>query len=94
MCSELSSRCKLSHSLGAFRHSVLGKLARQDETDCSLNFPRCDSGFLVVAGQRSGLNCDLLEDVSDEGVQDGHGLGGDSSVGVNLLQDLYKHHFD
>ena len=43
---------------------------------------------LVVMGQLTRLCSDPLEQVIDEGVHDGHGLRGDSSVGVNLLQDL------
>ena len=31
---------------------------------------------------------DALEDVVDEGVHDGHRLVGDTSVGVDLLEDL------
>ena len=31
---------------------------------------------------------DTFEDVIDEGVHDAHGLGGYTSVGVNLFQDL------
>ena len=54
---------------------MLSKFARQDEADCSLNLPRCDSWLLVVASQGSSFDCDLLEDVSDERVQNGHGLG-------------------
>merc|ERR1719452_237901 len=39
----------------------------------------------------SGWTCfssDPLEKVVDEGVHDGHGLGGDAGVGVDLLQHL------
>ena len=67
---------------------MLGQLAGQDETDRSLNFPRSHSGLLVVTCQGSSFDCDLLEDVSDEGVQNRHSFGGDPSVGVNLLQHL------
>lgn len=38
--------------------------------------------------QARGLSCDPLEDVVDEAVHDGHGLPGDTSVGVNLLENL------
>ena len=33
------------------------------------------------------LGGDALEDVVDEGVEDGHGAVGDTSVGVDLLED-------
>ena len=39
-------------------------------------------------GQAGSLGGDALEDVVDERVHDGHGLAGDASVGVNLLQNL------
>ncbi len=67
---------------------MLGQLARQDKADCSLDFAGSHCGLFVVSGQRSSLDCNLLEDVSDKGVEDGHGLGGDTGVGVDLLQDL------
>ena len=39
-------------------------------------------------GQLASLRCDPLEQVVDERVHDGHRLGGNSSVRVNLLQHL------
>ena len=74
--------------LGALRHSVLGQFTGQEKTDSSLDLPGGDGGTLVVVGQTAGFGGNALEDVVDEGVHDGHGLGGDTSVGVNLLQDL------
>ena len=41
----------------------------------------------VVSDKSGGLVGDLLEDVVDEGVHDGHGSLGDTSLWVNLLQD-------
>ncbi len=38
--------------------------------------------------QAGSLSCDTLEDVVHEGVHDGHGLAGYTSVRVHLLQDL------
>ena len=35
-----------------------------------------------------GLRSNLLELVSDEGVEDGHRLGGDTGIRVNLLEHL------
>lgn len=46
-----------------------------------------DGGLLVVGSKLAGLGGDTLEDVVDERVQDGHGAVGDTSVGVNLLED-------
>ena len=54
---------------------MLGKLARKDQANSSLDFSGCHSGLLIVAGQRSSLHSNLLEDVSNERVQDGHCLG-------------------
>merc|ERR1712210_295053 len=39
-------------------------------------------------GELAGLGGDALEQVVDERVHDAHGLGGDTGVGVHLLQDL------
>jgi hypothetical protein len=55
---------------------VLGKLTGEDETD---------TGYELAS-----LGCNTLEDVVDERVQDGHGTVGDTSVGVDLLEDCGK----
>ena len=52
-----------------------------------LDLTRRDGGLLVVGGKLRGLGGDALEDVVDERVQDGHGAVGDTSVGVDLLED-------
>ncbi len=46
--------------------------------------------LLRVAGQLAGLDGEAVEDVADEGVQDGHATLGDLSVRVHLL----LHHVD
>ena len=66
--------CELSDSLGALRHSMLGKLSRQDEPDSSLDLTGCDCWLLVIASQLGGFGGDFVEDIVDEGVQDRHGL--------------------
>ena len=43
--------------------------------------------LFVVADELGGLSSNLLEDIVDEGVHDGHGSLGDSSLWVNLLED-------
>ena len=43
--------------------------------------------LFVISDESGGLIGDLLEDVVDERVHDGHGSLGDSSLGVNLLED-------
>ena len=67
---------------------MFGELSWQPETNSSLNFPRSDRVFLVVVGKAGGLSGNPLEDVVNEGVHDAHGLAGDTSLGVDLLQDL------
>ena len=67
---------------------MLGKLPGEDEAHSRLDLPGGDGGLLVVARQASGLGSDLLEDVVDEGVHDGHRLGGDPGLGVDLLEHL------
>ena len=63
---------------------MLRQLSWKDESDSSLDLTRGHSGLLVVAGQLRGLSGNLLEDVGDEGVEDGDGTAGDTSIGVNL----------
>ena len=67
---------------------MLGELTGEDEADSGLDLARSDGGLLVVASKAGGLGGDAVEDIVDEGVHDGHGLGRDTSVGVNLLEDL------
>jgi hypothetical protein len=67
---------------------VLGELPGEDKADGGLDLAGGDSGLLVVAGELGGLAGELLEDVVDEGVHDGHGLGGDADVRVHLLEHL------
>ena len=43
--------------------------------------------LLVVSDELGRLGGNLLENVVDEGVHDGHGFLGDSSLWVNLLED-------
>ena len=78
----------LGDGLGSLRDSVLGKLSGEHEADRGLDLPGGEGGLLVVLGELSGLSGDALEDVVDERVHDGHALLGDSSVGVDLLEDL------
>ena len=92
-CTELVENCLLGagvlgDSLGALRDGVLGELTGEEEPDSGLDLAGGDGGPLVVVSQTAGLGGDPLEQVVDERVHDGHGLGGDSSVGVDLLQHL------
>ena len=78
----------LGDGLGAFRDGVLGQFTGQQKPDGGLDLPGGDGGPLVVVGQTGSFSSDTFEDIVDEGVHDAHGLGGDSGVGVNLLQHL------
>lgn len=65
---------------------MFGQFSGEKETDGCLDFSGGDCGPLVVVGQTARLGSDALENVVDEGVHDGHGFAGDTSVGVDLLQ--------
>ena len=84
--SECLARGELGDSLGAFRHSVLGQLSWKDEPDSSLDLAGSHCGLLVVSGQLGSLRGNLVEDVIDEGVQNGHSLGADACVWVHLRE--------
>ena len=78
----------LGDSLGSLRYGVLGQLTGEEEPDSGLDLPGGDGGPLVVVGKLAGLSSDPCEQVVDKRVHDAHGLGGDTSVWVHLLQDL------
>jgi len=67
---------------------MLGQLTRKQQTHRCLDFARRDRVSFVVTRQSSRFECDPFEDVVDEGVHDGHGLVGDASVRVHLLENL------
>lgn len=85
---HLFRRLVLGHSLGSFRDGVLGEFSGKDKADGGLDLAGGDGGAFVVAGELGGFTGNPLEDVVDERVHDGHGLVGDTSVGVDLLEDL------
>ena len=86
--SNLLGRGVLGDGLGALRDGVLGQLSGEEETDSGLDLPGSDGGATVVVGKTASLSSNALEDVVHERVHDGHGLGGDTGVGVHLLQDF------
>lgn len=67
---------------------MLCELAGQNEPDRGLDLPRRDGRLLVVPSQAGGLSGNLLENVIDERVHNGHCLTADSGVGMHLLEDL------
>ena len=78
----------LGDSLGAFRHGVLGKFTRKDETDSSLDLSARDGRLLVVARKAASLRSKALKDVMDKVVHDHHALLRDAGVRVHLLEHL------
>ena len=78
----------LGDGLGSLRDGVLGQLTGQEEPDSSLDLPGGDGGPLVVVGKTAGLGGDALKEIIDKRVHDAHGLGGDTGIGVHLLENL------
>ena len=85
---SLLGRGVLGDGLGALRDGVLGQLTGKEQPNGGLDFPGGDGGPLVVVGQTGSFSGDSLENVIDERVHDGHGLGGNTGIGVNLLEHL------
>ncbi len=56
--------------------------------DSCLDFTTRDGVLLVVVSQTGSLGGDTLKDVAHERVHDAHSFGGDTGVGVHLLQHL------
>ena len=67
---------------------MLSQLTGKDQTDCGLNFSGRDGGTFVVMGKFGCLTGDTFENIIDEAVHDAHSLAGNSSVGVNLLENF------
>ena len=86
--SNLLAAGVLGDSLGTLRDSMLGELSWQMKPHSGLDFTAGDGVLLVVVSQAGSLGGDALKDITNEGVHDAHGLGGDTSVRVNLLQHL------
>ena len=78
----------LGDGLGALGHGVLGQLTREKQTDCSLDLSGGDGGPAFVVSQAACFGGDALKDVIDKAVHDAHGLAGDTSIRVHLLQHL------
>ena len=67
---------------------MFGKFSWEKKPYSGLDLAAGDGRLLVVVSKTRGFDGDSLEDVIDERVHDAHGLAGDSSVGVDLLQHL------
>ena len=77
----------LGNSLGPLRDSVLDELTRKEELDCGLDLTGGDGGLLVAVSKTTGLGSDPLKQILGHGVEDARGLGMETSVGVDLLQN-------
>ena len=66
---------------------MLGELTGEEEADGGLDLAGGESVLLVVADEARALRSDLLENIVDEGVHDGHASLGDAGLGVDLLED-------
>ena len=67
---------------------MFGQFSGQQEPDSGLDFPGGDGGPFVVVSQTRSLSSNSFKDVIDKGVHDTHGLRGDSSIRMDLLQDF------
>ncbi|OCT79591.1 hypothetical protein XELAEV_18026399mg [Xenopus laevis] len=75
-------------SLGALGHGVFGQFPRQQQADRGLDLPGGDGGAFVIMSQAGGFPCNALKYIVDKGIHNTHGLGGNTGVGVHLLQHL------
>lgn len=78
----------LGHRLGSFGNCVLGQFTGEKQTNRGLDLAGRDGASFVVLSQTGSLSTDALEDVVHERVHDGHCLGADPGVGMDLLEDL------
>ena len=69
---------------------MLGKLARQDEADRSLDLAGRDGRLFRIGRELRGLGGNTFEDVVDKRVENGHGLVRDTRVRVDLFKDCGK----
>ncbi len=76
----------LGHGLGSLRDGVLSQLSGKEKPDSSLDLPGGDGRPLVVVSKTGSLSSNTFKNVVDKRVHDAHGLAGDTSIGMNLLQ--------
>ena len=67
---------------------MFGKFTRKKKADSSLDLSGRKGGLLVVSGELGGFKGDSVKDIIDEGVEDGDTSLGDTSLRVDLLEDL------
>ena len=87
-CFSLLAAGVLGHCLGALADGVFGQLTRQQQSNRCLDLARTDGASFVVVSETRGFTGNSLEDIIHKGVHDAHGLARDTSVGMNLSEDL------
>jgi len=85
---DLLGRSVLGDGLSSLTNGVLSQFSGQQQPDSGLNLPAGDGGTLVVVCKAGSLSCNAFKNVIHERVHDRHGLGGDTSVRVDLLEHL------
>jgi hypothetical protein len=85
---NLFGRLVLRDGLCTFRHSMLGQFTGKNQTNRRLDFSGRNGGTLIVSSELRGFSGNTFKDIIDKGVHDGHGLVGNTSFGMDLLQDL------
>ena len=68
--------------------ALFSQFTGEKEPGGGLDISRGDGGPLVVAGHFGSIGINTLKQIIEKGVHDAHGLGGDTGVGVYLLQYL------
>ena len=71
---------------------MLSELAREQESYSCLNFTRRQRLLLIVADKFGGFSGDLLKDVVDKAVHNGHAALGNTCLWVDLLKDAIDVH--
>ena len=67
---------------------MLAEFAGENETDGGLDFGGTDSALVVDTSKVTGFSNHSFEDIRDEGVHDSHTLLGNTTIGMDLLEDL------
>ena len=76
------------YSFGSFGDGVLRQFSGKQEPDCRLYFPRCNSRSLIVVGEPARFRGNSFENIVNERIHYGHGLGWNTGVRMNLLENF------
>ena len=85
---ELILGVELGESLVSFNDGVVAEVLRKEKFYGSLDILRAESLLLLVADELGGFESNLIEHISNKGVDDGHTLLGNSDVVTDGLQYL------